>query len=137
MNAATLRVGDPVTFRDEIRPANRVWPDLDIIPEFTEPGGPKPGFLYAAGGWCAPSDTVYDFLGSGTAREPNCPEWNAIEDECVARSYWDPSDVTEKSWHSCEYEFSGPHTVCKCEDCGAERVVLKGESWKPPEPISN
>lgn len=79
----------------------------------------------SAGGWCAPSEHVYDFgVGGGPLPEAACPAWNGItQDECETRSLYE-GGVSWKNWHDCKDEFNGPHKVCVCEDCGAERVVL-------------
>lgn len=70
--------------------------------------------LIAAGGWCAPSDQVYDFLGGPSEpRISYCPEWIALDE-----------DETDCYYHDCVDEYRN-HTICKCEDCGAERIVLK------------
>lgn len=73
------------------------------------------GLLVAAGGWCAPSDTIYSIF------DPNrplplawCPEWIAVDEP--------DSDCC---YHDCPDEFRGDHTVCVCSDCGATRIVTK------------
>lgn len=65
--------------------------------------------MYAAGGWCAPSDTIYSFY-SDTPRATYCPEWRAFpEDQC--------------DQHDCINEYNGAHQVCICEFCGATRII--------------
>lgn len=69
--------------------------------------------LIASAGWCAPSDTIYSFLGEPSApRVSFCPEWLAVDED------------TDCWRHDCRDEYRN-HTICVCEDCGAERVVLK------------
>lgn len=83
--------------------------------------------LIASGGWCAPSDRIYDTMQ--TPPEPlvaYCPDWDDPigEETCVSHSVW-TGETTPKGWHDCVDEYDGPHRVCKCADCGAERVIVE------------
>ncbi len=98
--------------------------DIDGIgPDVPRGDGP---YLIAAGGWCAPSDQVYMW---GTPayehREPECPPWEGLtEDACETRGFYDDGP-SWKSWHDCKDQYSKPHTICVCEDCGAERIIIQ------------
>lgn len=65
--------------------------------------------MHAAGGWCAPSNIIYEIF-TDTPRVPYCPEWRTFpEDEC--------------DYHDCTNEYKGEHRICVCEFCGATRII--------------
>lgn len=83
--------------------------------------------LIAAGGWCAPTGQVYNpYDRTPPLRNQACPDWDdpGEVESCVSHSAWS-AEVTPKGWHSCKDEYHGPHDICVCEDCGAQRVILK------------
>jgi hypothetical protein len=106
---------------------------LSLTPEEPYPTPEEP-YLIASGGWCAPSDQIFDIFnlpGVPHVSSAHCPDWNIPDDSwCEARSAWEPDTYT-RAWHSCKYEYAEPHTLCVCEDCGATRIITQeGTPWQ-------